>query len=372
MVLHFSRGIQPRIPVDHLYRTMLGAGWAGVDLFFVLSGFLITGILLDNKNGPRFYRNFYVRRALRIVPAYYGFLLVSLFIVVPLAEGRLAQSEMTSVTSNQLQALTSQQWVFWLYLNNFASVAWGYGWAPFWTAHLWSLAVEEQFYLVWPPIVRNLTMRSLAAVSVGAIIFSSCFRIWLDLHTDPGAQAAYFLTPARLDPLAVGALIAIAVRNARWRRLAQNAAWPAIVVATAAIGAAAFYRRGLAPGDPWVHMVVFPSLAVFFGAILTFSVTTPREHAINRILSARGLRTLGKYSYAMYIFHLAVHWVGLHLYARLGVPDVAGSAIPGSLVYVGVGILCTYALAWISWHAYEKRFMSFKRYFPVKRVEVAK
>ena len=133
--------MQPTIFIDKLFYAMTRAGWCGVDLFFVLSGFLITGILYDAKGSRFFFRNFYMRRCLRIFPLYYGVLAV-FFVIVPfvLPLGR-----------NYELFLKDQAW-YWSYLTNIKIAI--EGWPKFYAlAHFWSLAVEEQFYFVWPFVV---------------------------------------------------------------------------------------------------------------------------------------------------------------------------------------------------------------------------
>lgn len=122
--------------VDRLVGMILGLGWVGVDLFFVLSGFLITGILVQSRGGPHYFRNFYARRSLRIFPLYYLFLAIATFI-----------SPLLLSPESILTLPKEHAWVYWLYLSNFG----GKPSEAF--AHTWSLAVEEQFYLVWPAIV---------------------------------------------------------------------------------------------------------------------------------------------------------------------------------------------------------------------------
>jgi peptidoglycan/LPS O-acetylase OafA/YrhL len=145
----------------------LDGGWAAVTLFFALSGFLITGILLDGQKDPSYYRNFYVRRALRIFPLYYAVLFVAFF-VLPLwgtLPPRLAVDE-----SHQL-------WL-WLYLSNWAE-PYGMGGDAF--PHFWSLAVEEQFYLLWPFLIRHRTPRAVVKLCLALAAAALVIRIGMFL-----------------------------------------------------------------------------------------------------------------------------------------------------------------------------------------------
>ena len=135
-----------------LYTSAAAAGWAGVQLFFVLSGFLITGILLDTQHAPNYFRRFYVRRTLRIFPLYFLMLAVAVFVVAPLQRD-----------SSWAQSVHSYQWTYWLYVSNWTEP---FGYSVHGLSHLWSLAVEEQFYLIWPLVVWWLSSRRLYWLAV--------------------------------------------------------------------------------------------------------------------------------------------------------------------------------------------------------------
>jgi peptidoglycan/LPS O-acetylase OafA/YrhL len=179
-------------------------GGVGVDLFFVLSGFLITGILLDTRSRSDYFRTFMLRRALRIFPLYYAALVV-IFVLVPLTLPAEFPGTPDAV----------QLW-YWSYLVNFllAAKGWAAG-APL-GAHFWSLAVEEQFYLFWPLLVWLCSRRILAFVCVTCVIGALALRIWaFDLGADH--LVSYTLMPMQMDNLAIGALGALAVRWGRAR-----------------------------------------------------------------------------------------------------------------------------------------------------------
>src|SRR5262249_55951728 len=200
MLFHFgavvSEGGAPTGAASKLVQRAVGAGWCGVDLFFVLSGFLITGILYDTKGQPGYYRTFYARRTVRIFPLYYG-LLVASFLVRPWAGLGPPAPE------------GYQGW-FWLYLANVLRVVHG-GEACGRLEHFWSLAVEEHFYLIWPFVVRTLGRAALLRACVGVGVAALAFRAFAVAKGWP--FAAYMLTPARVDTMAVGAWLALAARG---------------------------------------------------------------------------------------------------------------------------------------------------------------
>ena len=142
--------VHPVSAGGQLYHAALAFGWSGVQLFFVLSGFLITGILLDTRPTPHYFRNFYIRRALRIFPLYYVTLAVA-FIVLP------ALDRMPQVYAGDYP----HQAFLWLYLSNWRhDIGGGF-------SHYWSLALEEQFYLVWPLVVFFCSRPTLLKICIG-------------------------------------------------------------------------------------------------------------------------------------------------------------------------------------------------------------
>src|SRR5262249_32249156 len=170
-------------------------GWMGVDLFFALSGFLITGILLDSRTANNYFGAFYARRVLRIFPLYY-----SVLTLVLLAAG-LAHPRPQSLP------VVGDQKLYYFYLVNWLSL-WKGPWSANFLALFWWLAVEEQFYLVWPLCVWLLIRRNLARIAVVASLAALVFRIaWL-AHSGP-SQAIVMATVTRLDSLLCGALAAI-------------------------------------------------------------------------------------------------------------------------------------------------------------------
>ena len=142
VMLHHFTYYRPTSGIDALIGSVLFFGWTGVDLFFVLSGFLITGILLDTRGSERYFTSFYARRTLRIFPLYYLVLFLA-FVVLPKFPA------VHPVLAGQ--ADVPPQWPYWLYLTNF-SIA-DRGWVHGWVDVAWSLAIEEQFYLVWPLVI---------------------------------------------------------------------------------------------------------------------------------------------------------------------------------------------------------------------------
>jgi peptidoglycan/LPS O-acetylase OafA/YrhL len=323
-------------------RVILGAGWTSVDLFFVISGFLITGILLDTRDAPQRWRNFFARRVLRIFPLYYGVLVV-LFVVLPVVWPH-----------QQVTAIQPDQPWYWAYAVNFLAIAKaGEPWSALGTGHFWSLAIEEQFYLVWPIVVWCCTPRTLLRVALGTMIVSFALRCWLVL-ADPfhTAWSSYVLIPAHTDGLMVGAALALVARR---QGGLERAARVAPAVALAALGALviiALGRRGLLPTDSLVAVLGYPIVALLWGAVLVAALTRPGRLGCEH----PWLRTIGKYSYGIYVFHLPI-------IAALQWRVFAGTSVLAVTLFTVLTAGLSFGFAWLSYHAYEKHFLTLKRFF---------
>ncbi|HTP53228.1 MAG TPA: acyltransferase [Anaeromyxobacteraceae bacterium] len=338
--------------VERVLLGVTGAGWSGVDLFFVLSGFLITGILLDAKGAPGYFRSFYLRRALRIFPLYYAYLAV-LFVALPWV-----------VPASVLDVKPGTQGWLWSYAGNvlYARER-GFAVSPY-AAHFWSLAVEEQFYLAWPFLVWVLSPRRLAVMSLALVALAFGVRFGIH-HTSWNATAAYVLTPCRADALAAGALVALAVREPGGLvRLRALAPW---VLAGAALAIAAiwFARGAFFGGDPVVQVWGFSALALGYGAVLVLVLSASAGSLLGRSLASRPLRAAGRYSYGLYVLHypvfLALEAVGL------GAPTFArwsGSRLGGILAFAGLAAALSLAAALLSWTLVEARFLKLKGLVP--------
>lgn len=325
-------------------------GWTGVDLFFVLSGFLITGVLLDTKGQPRYWRNYVARRCLRIFPLYYG-ALVLILIVLP---------AVTHWSDDRFLTLRANQAWYWTYTVNFMEVIKGPGSAPLNTSHFWSLCIEEQFYLLWPLVVLLVPRRAILHIAVGAGVFGIAFRWWL-VHSAPDSSAPYILTPGRLDGLMIGAVLAVQQRDGGLERLRPlaNRVWR--TASALVIGLALW--RGMDYRDPVMAVLGFPAVAAAYGGLLVLALTGPGDR-LRRFLSLRPLRSWGKYSYGLYLIHYPLLGaLNQKLGGRMGTLMWLGSHMPGVVVIALVGVPLAYALAWCSYHVYEKPFLSLKRYF---------
>ncbi len=296
--------------LDLLDRVMIH-GWLGVDLFFVLSGFLITGILIDTRDDPDFFRSFYARRALRIFPIYY-LLLVVLFVWIPFGSWYFAHG-----MGWQYMHLRAHEGWYWTYLVNVLQVR-----SPttewFWTGHFWSLSVEEQFYLVWPAIVLVTARKHLAKVCVLAFVTAIALRVgWAVTHT--ALLGAYVLTPMRMDSLAAGAFVAVLARSSdgsatllRWYR--------GVGIAALIVGLPLFAAVGDDLQNLRVVLVGYSLSAVGFGSAILWVIVDPRPR---RIMAWGPLRAVGRISYGGYLYHLPI--IGLCAGVRTRLVSFGGS-----------------------------------------------
>ena len=303
-------------------------GWMGVDLFFVLSGFLITGILLDSKPSKAYFRNFYARRCLRTWPLYYS-VLFGMFFVVPRLLPQFA---------GEIFHRSHPWWSYPFFVQNFLVADPSQGVGPLGVS--WSLAVEELFYLVWPGFVRFLTGRQLQAVAWTVILLSPFLRLlFLSRH-----WLIYCNPFCRIDGLMAGALLAIVVRKsaftpARWLSFAWVAAFLAGPLAIFA------YEHN-------AEWFTFSLNTLAFSGFLYLAVYSSNSW-INAFFTNRFLMFSGTISYGLYLLHKLpydalklspFHWVHPHLSFCLA-------------------LIFSYALAAVSWSLLEKPFLRLKRLF---------
>jgi len=342
--------------LDHWFARLFYVGWCGVDLFFVLSGFLITGLLLDARGDPHYFRNFYARRTLRIFPLYYAVVFFSLIILphLPFVPAEKAQN---------FGRIDGDEIWYWTYLSNFAIAKAGQ-WRHGILDISWSLAIEEQFYLMWPLVVATLGRKALLRVCAGLVVLAPLSRLAL-FAGGASPLAAYVLTPARLDTLAIGALLAIASRSpgglSPWLPAARGAG----AVLAGALGVWFLAAGGLDPMRPVFLVLGFSLLALGFGALLVLVVSAQPGSLLHAVFASRVLRAFGKYSYAIYLFHLPLRaFVRDIWFTPSSVPPLAGSLIPGQLLFYVVSTGIAFVAAAVSWFAYESRFLALKRFFP--------
>lgn len=344
MCTHFERFL-PAVGILAALKPWLAYGWIGVDLFFVLSGFLITGILVETREAPNYFSSFYLRRTLRIFPIYY-FTLVVVF-----AAAAHFPAGLDRVPSG------NERWFYFAYLDNWIAV-WKHAWPPNVVGHFWSLGVEEQFYVVWPFVVVGLTRRALFRVAVGVAVAALMIRIvWVSVAgPNDGITLA---TTSRLDSLLCGAIASFVFARGKTERREPYLRWLVIVpLALFAIGVIASHGS-----YAFVQSVGFSLLAVGFGAlVLELALRDGSTDSLARFFSSPWLTRVGRYSYGMYVYHVPI----------LGACElVILNRVPHDLVrqplfaiaYVGFLGALTFFVAAVSFEIFERRILGFKRFF---------
>jgi peptidoglycan/LPS O-acetylase OafA/YrhL len=323
VILHNQSGAFPSLRMDRLFAN----GWMGVDLFFVLSGFLITGILLDTKETDGFFRNFYARRCLRIWPLYFT-LIVFMFVVVP----SLGRAEAQTVFEK-----SSPWWAYPLFLQNFLIASPTNAAGPL--AVTWSLAIEEQFYLVWPVVVRYCSSAAIRRGALAAMCLSPVVRLYLGAH----GVNLYTNVFCRLDGLMAGALMAATVRTDGFE--------PAVFVRRAWIALAVSLPLAFAFEAVHARWIVF-SLSAAASAAFVFLALFSRQAGLRTLMTNRFLVYTGTISYGLYLLHKIPFDMAKTL--RLDAHPAAGLPIL---------VAACYAMAAASWNLLEKPYLRLTRYF---------
>jgi peptidoglycan/LPS O-acetylase OafA/YrhL len=329
----------------HRFLAGFSAGWSGVDLFFVLSGFLIGGILLDARKAPHYFRAFYVRRVFRILPIYYLWTLlyvIATLVALAFFPGwlRVARGDLVHVPV-QLFFLRD------FFMGGMPSLVFT------WFVVTWSLAVEEQFYLVAPPLIRFLSPRALAKVLVATIWLAPVLRYAMIRYWNwsaDGLNMAYYSMPARADALACGVLLAMAWRRPEFRQfLRQHPRLLQSALLILVLGACAFlpwFTRPvgtvtLVPGLSW--------LAALYSCLLLV-VLSQTEGWIAGVFRWKALHWLGGISYCVYLLHYSFDLLAHRILLRASpeIYDVRG--VLASLLALAL----TFGAATLSWRYFEK------------------
>jgi peptidoglycan/LPS O-acetylase OafA/YrhL len=334
-----------------------GVLWPGVDLFFALSGFLITGILYDSKTTTHYFRNFYIRRSLRIFPLYYGF-----FLVVALLTPVLRLHYSAALWSHLLYAANIFAWDIgkhnpsWIYSSVFRGHQEG-----LWLGPLWSLCVEEQFYLIWPLVLWLMPSRqAMMWFSVMAVLGLACLRTVAFLHhpaelLNPGH--AMFITYTRCDGLLLGAWLALWLRGVQLSRGEIRK----IAYLTMSVSASAILIGELLVGRHWHVPLDSNPIAITYGyslvglmAISFLLLALDESSVVHSALRNKRLAALGVVSYGFYFFH----GMGAALVNSLNVRIFAPRHL--SVLLVLLYFIAIYVLAWLSFRYYESRFLRLK------------
>jgi peptidoglycan/LPS O-acetylase OafA/YrhL len=345
--------------VDHFWPQSLSRvvselgqlGWIAMDSFFVLSGFLITGILVDTKLKPNYYRNYYVRRSIRIFPLYY----VVLTLLTALALLREGGANYNLLTRNW-----GSPWWFFFYLGNFKTAfvgEWPHvrGYGP-----LWSLQIEEQFYLLFPIAVRMLSLKNLSRVLWTAVFLSPIFRVILFLWDPKNPFLQFVLLPCHMEGLALGALIAIRFRSGPWR-VSKPLLTAAMIVLLTLTVLCSLNSVPLRVDEAWsspFNRLAGLSLSAVACASLILWLIQFRGSIYTRWLTVGPMQFLGMISYGIYLLQNPARSI-FDVYSKRIGWDVS----PDSVLRFVILSALTIGVATVSWYAFERPLLRLKDRF---------
>jgi peptidoglycan/LPS O-acetylase OafA/YrhL len=268
--------------------------------------------------------------------------------------------------AQQAGFLHDHQFYLWAYVSNFAQAARGSEW--FMAGHFWSLAVEEHFYLVWPVVIWLIRDRR-DAMRFCLIVAGSALVLRLTLVALVGEIVnVYFLTFCRMDSLALGGFVALAARGMGGiEPLVKPAKGIALGLGTM-LGVWMLARGGLDNRtDPLMQSIGFSVLGVFFAALVVLVVAAGESGALaGRALTTPALRTVGKYSYGLYVFHHLILYVTPVLFPVAELSAAFRSPVAGALAMIAINVMLTCVAAYASWHLFEKHFLRLKRFFSTR------
>lgn len=348
-------------------------GWTGVDIFFVLSGFLITGILFDSRDDPHRVRNFYIRRTLRIFPLYYGIFLV-LLLSTPLIHWSWLRS-----------------WIAWpLYLGNYLRFLHPYILRTPWQriadaqlsgtnahgitvymGHFWSLCVEEQFYLFWPWVVFFVrSRRTLLWICGCSVLLMPLVRIWANTVLPQNmldVEILYRATPFRIDALLLGGLVALWYRGTQRDAMLKISHWLFWLCAAISVAYLLFtVHRGMDYIYPaWKFTWGLSFIDLFAASALV--VALQPGSVLYRLFKLRPLRWLGRISYGAYVFHDLFHGALLKLLNSTHLlQHIYGAQKHARYAPAFIALVITCVIAWLSFRFFETPFLNLKERWTIR------
>lgn len=353
MTYHFSISFQQEehfSQLDSIIATIFQMGWIGVDLFFVMSGFLITSILYTSTDHKNYFKNFYIRRFLRIFPLYYA-VLFALLVIAP---------QISSTAAEKTIQMREESIWFLSYLVNWRIAEVG-GFSNFQSGYMWSLAVEEQFYVVWPFLVLFFKRR-LALLCFSLIVIFAVLRLYLLMNgTKPGV--VYVMTFTHLDGLLLGSALAVLKIDghltAKVKRLLYAASILAIVCFFAVFmvsGKFVYYTYEVAA----IGLLV---ISIIFSGLLIRTIDSPQGSYLQSLFSSRFLMLPGKLCYGLYLLHQPI---GVLVSDKLMSHDafmIGDSRVCAAVVNIVISMSISFIAALISYHLFEKHFLKLKERF---------
>jgi peptidoglycan/LPS O-acetylase OafA/YrhL len=305
-------------------------GQTGVSLFFVLSGFLITRILLHSKGDAHYFKNFFIRRSLRIFPLYFFYLILFYYLSPLLIHTRWSEF--------------SDQWYYWFYLQDFSLT---FHWPAFGPMHFWSLAIEEHFYLFWPLLVYFIPNRHLTKVILLLLLIAPICRYILASHQ----YETFYFTFARMDELALGAWLALLEQEGKLTVALKNYFLSALIL----VGALTVFLWTQFFGEKalWIQVVKYDLIAIIYFLVIGLILIIPASNIVSRLLSHRIMVFIGSISYGLYVYHAITFPVVKRSF-------LSAYSLPVQFI---AAYLFSFLVAWLSYIVMEKPIMSLKKKF---------
>lgn len=320
-------------------------GWLGVDLFFVLSGFLITSILLQTVNQKNYFRNFLLSRALRIFPLYYLILFIFL-IVFPVF--KFQDTELGFYLNHQI-------W-FWFYLQNWL-LSFKLNEDYSFLNHLWSLAVEEQFYLIWPIvifIIRKLQYLLLISFLLLSIVIAARCILWVNY--DPVLNYTTVYTFTRIDGICIGSILAIVIKMKP--SFIKQFMW-IIVLILAILNFGFYFLNEMSEQNfPYYAFIGYTTFAALFGLLVHEAISNNK--VVNNIFKNRTLMYFGKISYGLYLFHWPIYIMLFPIF----VTYLNESSLDKTLIILissSISVAIAIVLSTLSFNSFERYFLDLKK-----------
>ncbi|HEX2847708.1 MAG TPA: acyltransferase [Chitinophagaceae bacterium] len=331
------------VMLAHYFPSLFIGSWIFMEMFFVMSGFLITGILMDAKSKPHYYTKFMGRRIVRVFPVYYFFLAI-MFFVIPASWLDLSYYR------------DHQSW-FWLYGQNWLYAIEG------WPAvkgmhHLWSLAIEEQFYIVWPLVVLVFSSKGLVRFCIFLFFFSLIFRN-TGMNMGFVMPFPYVATLGRMEGLVLGAIIAVLIRTDK--SILEKLAFPVTIISGTLAVLMAFVAGTMMFQHPVHYMVNYTLVDIFFAGMITMTLCDNQLKYFRKLLNHPLFVWLGVLSYSLYIFHYPIQNIVEYNFQE-SLQVATGSVIAAKLLSVGIAVVITFVVTYIVHKLIELPFWKLRKY----------
>ena len=326
-------------------------GWIGVDLFFVLSGFLITDILVCSQSDKNYFRNFYARRFLRIFPLYYGTLII-FFLLSPYLFSR--------ENSHIYQFYHQNQAWFWSDLQNWLFVKKGMDSTPY-LSHFWSLAVEEQFYILWPLMIYFMKdLKKMRKIIVILILAALTARIYIWSQYPLDLVKYYCNTLTRMDSILMGCFLSIHIKEGK--EISNKILFGTVAFCLAFFAIGITLGKSLEVTNPFFSTIGYSIVSLFFASVLYIFVK--KEFLLVTWLKHSPiLNYIGKISYGIYVFHIPIYLISSSVLMNTFLNQYGMSSIQALFCIATISLVITLIISSLSFYFLEKPILSLKRYF---------